>query len=109
MTEKNQTNPSEDIKRIPIKEFRKLGFIQEINRRLLHPCGLALEVIVDQETGEETLGGVWDYRDDPEGMEFAEGVLSREKFKSVEDLWYSKTHYRSDNLGYIVQPIPEEE
>lgn len=109
MTEKTNSNPTEGIKRIPIKEFRQLGFIQEINRRLLHPCGLALEVIIDLETGEEKLGGVWDYRDDPEGMLFAEGVLSREKFKSVEDLWYSKTHYRDENLGYIVQPIPEEE
>lgn len=100
---------SEEIKRIPIKEFRKLGFIQEINRRFLHPCGLAMEVIVDQDTGEETLGGVWDYRDDPEGMEFAEGVLSREKFQSVEELLHSKVHERQRELGYVIQPVPGEE
>jgi len=99
---------SDEIKRIPIKELRELGFIQEINRRLLHPCGLALEVILDKETGEETLGGVWDFRDDPEGMYFGEEVLSADKARSVDKLWYSKTHHRSDNLGYIVQPIEEE-
>jgi hypothetical protein len=105
----DETKTSEEIKRIPIKEFRDLGFIQEINRLLLHPCGLALEAIVDLDTGEATLGGVWDYRDDPEGIRFQDGVLSREKKESVDDLFYSKAQYRRDNLGYFVQPIPEEE
>jgi hypothetical protein len=100
---------SDDIKRIPIKELREMGFIQEINRRLLHPCGLALEVILDKETGEETLGGVWDFRDDPEGMYFGEEVLSVEKARTVDKLWYSKTHHRDEHLGYIVQPLPEPE
>ena len=98
---------SDETKRIPIKEFRELGFIQEINRRLLHPCGLALEVIVDLETGEEKLGGVWDYREDPEGIYYGEGVLSKAKNKSVDDIWYSKTHNRAYSLGYIVQPLTE--
>ena len=101
---------TDDIKRIPIKEFHQLGFIQEINRRLLHPCGLALEVILDKETGEAKLGGVWDYREDPEGMAFAEGVLSVDKFDSVEDLFYAKAAYRIDSLGFFTQPVhaPEE-
>ena len=96
-----------DIKYIPVKEFRALGFIQEINRQLLHPCGLAIEVIVNEETGEETLGGVWDYRDDPEGMRFAEGELSFDKVKAVDQLTKSKAQFRLDNLGYVVQPVEE--
>ncbi len=96
---------SEEVKRIEIKEFRQLGFIQEINRRFLHPCGLALEVIVDLETKEEKLGGVWDYRDDPEGIRFVEDVLDGQKFQSVEDLFYSKAEARRENLGYFIQPI----
>lgn len=56
-----------DIKYIDIAEFRALGFLQEVNRRVLHPAGLALEV-VREEDGSEHLGGVWDYREDPEGM-----------------------------------------
>ncbi len=100
---------SDEIKRIPIKEFRELGFIQEINRRLLHPCGLALEVILDKETGEETLGGVWDYRDDPEGMAFGEGVITVDKVMSVETLFRRKTSYREESLGYFIQPASEEE
>ena len=98
---------SDDIKRMPIKEFRELGFIQEINRRFLHPCGLALEVILDTETGEGKLGGIWDFRDDPEGMAFADGVLSAEKAASVDALFYSKAQHRRDDLGYFVQPLPE--
>jgi hypothetical protein len=97
------------VKRIPIKEFRALGFIQEINRRFLHPCGLALEVVVDQETGEETLGGVWDYRDDPEGMVFAEGVIAVDKVRTVNEILKSKEDIRLRELGYVIQPVPVEE
>lgn len=99
---------TDDIKRIPIKEFRELGFIQEINRRLLHPCGLALEVIVDFETGEEKLGGVWDYRDDPEGMAFAEGMINAEKAESVEVLYHAHDDVRTNNFGWVTQPVNEE-
>ena len=98
---------SDKIKRMPIKEFRKLGFIQEINRRLLHPCGLALETIIDSETGEETLGGVWDYRDDPEGMYFGDDQLSRAKAQAVVDLFNSKLQHRREAFGHIIQPVPE--
>ncbi len=94
-----------DIKRIPVKEFRELGFIQEINRRILHPCGLAIEVIIDKDTGEETLGGVWDYRDDPEGLRFVEEELSLDKVQLVDQLAKSKAQFRLDNLGYVVQPV----
>lgn len=32
------------IEYISIEEFREQGFLQEVNRKVLHPCGLALEV-----------------------------------------------------------------
>jgi hypothetical protein len=35
-----------DVARMPIREFVDGGYLQEVNRRLLHPCGLALEVEV---------------------------------------------------------------
>ena len=99
---------TDEIKRIDIKEFRELGFIQEINRRLLHPCGLALEVIIDTETGDTSLGGVWDFRDDPEGMAFGPDVLTVEKYKSVEDLCHSKGEVRNENFGWVIQPVDED-
>lgn len=58
-----------DVKHIDIKEFREEGFLQEVNRLVLHPAGLALEVTVEED-GSEHISGVWDYRDDPEGMMF---------------------------------------
>lgn len=73
---------SDDIKRMSIKEFREVGFLQEVNRLFFHPLGLALEVIVEGDT--ERLGGIWDYREDPEGVLFAQGMIDRAKIERVE-------------------------
>ena len=58
------------VKRIDIEEFQEKGYLQEVNRRFLHPLGLALEVIIDEADGSVKLGGIWDSRDDPEGIVF---------------------------------------
>jgi hypothetical protein len=97
-----------DIKHIPIKEFREIGFLQEANRQFFHPLGLALEINVDDETGEETISGVWDYREDPEGIEFAEGYgLDPAKAARVED--ERRRHFgpREEKFGEAntVQPL----
>lgn len=94
---------ADEIKRMPISEFRSLGFIQEINRRLLHPCGLALEVLVDGE-GNETLGGIWDYREDSEGIYYSEGTIDLDKYLSVETLLNSKSEERTRLFGNLLQP-----
>ncbi len=101
---------SPPVKRMDIAEFRRDGYLQELNRLFLHPLGLALEVVVeDCDCGEghvekgpagaiysapcgrcggsgkrEWLGGVWDYRDDPEGILFGEGMIETEKIATVE-------------------------
>lgn len=85
------------IKRIDIKEFRAKGFLQEANRKFFHPLGLALEVIINDETGEENLGGVWDYREDTEGMFFQPSAVSKDKIDYVESLRKSKIEYRKNN------------
>ena len=46
-----------EIKRMSIKEFREKGYLQELNRQFLHPLGLALEIIINED-GSESLGGV---------------------------------------------------
>jgi hypothetical protein len=99
----------EDIKRIDIKEFREFGWVQEINRLMLHPAGLALEVNV-AEDGTETLGGVWDYRDDPEGMAFGGPEkptygLDPEKAERVAEAMCSKAEARFKLFGSNVQVI----
>lgn len=85
------------IKRIDIKEFRAKGFLQEVNRTFFHPLGLALEVIINDETGEETLGGVWDYRDDQEGMFFETSIISKDKIDHIETFRKSKITHRKEN------------
>lgn len=99
-----------DIKRIDIKEFREQGYLQELNRNFLHPLGLALEIVIDED-GNESLGGVWDYRDDPEGMLYHDDIASSERFKEninrVRREFNEKGQYRFDELGFVVQPFNE--
>ena len=85
-----------EIKRIDIKEFRTKGFLQEVNRQFFHPLGLALEVIIDEDTGNETLGGIWDYRDDPEGIFFLDNLINEERIRSIDLLRQSKVKCRVD-------------
>jgi len=104
---------SKEIKRIDIKEFREKGFLQEVNRQFLHPMGLALEVVKD-ENGDEKIGGIWDYRNDPEGIIFdLENSDSDriEKFrtnaKHVDEHIQDMIKTRIDTLGFGVESIPD--
>jgi len=92
-----------EINRIDIAEFRREGYLQEVNRRFLHPLGLALEV-VREDDGTERLGGVWDYRDDPEGMVFDSSMALTENAEHIDALWDEKAATRVELLGYMVQP-----
>ena len=79
-----QPEDAADIQRMPIPEFVELGFLQEANRLFFHPLGLALEVLVEED-GTMQLSGVWDYRDDAEGMVFGgSSEVRAEKADSVE-------------------------
>lgn len=95
------TNKTE-ITRMDIKEFLNDGYLQEVNRRFFHPLGLALEVITDLDVIK--IGGVWDYRNDPEGLRFAEGEIDREKARKIDTLWRKKSKVRESLLGYMIQP-----
>ena len=83
----------EDIKHMNIEEFTRLGFLQEANRKFFHPLGLALEVIINK-NGDEELGGIWDYRKDPEGNFFGNGTIRQDKIAYVEKLRQSKIENR---------------
>lgn len=159
------------ISKMPVEEFRAAGFVQELNRRFLHPHGLALEVAVpdrehdggevvllpttpgglrviaaaaqslqalyeqnaDPETrlvtvgdvtvsadeiadliaGLETapepvkewLNGVWDFRDDPEGIFY--GGLSKEeraRAAALDEIWQQRRPLREARLGFMIEP-----
>lgn len=93
-----------EIKHIDIKEFRERGYLHEINRRLLHPLGMALETAVD-DNGIEYLSGVWDSRDDPEGIYYGDDLLSPAKVANVTSEWNERVEERMALLGFMVQPV----
>jgi hypothetical protein len=62
---------------------------------------------VVEEDGTERLGGVWDYRDDPEGMAFGDGMIDADKAARVADDLAKLGPTRFAALGYIVQPVEE--
>jgi hypothetical protein len=95
---------SNEINYMDLREFVDLGYLQEVNRQFLHPLGLALEVIVEPDDGGPArLGGIWDYRDDPEGMNFAEPDIN--KGLTVIDTQRRRKDAREEGVGYWIQPL----
>ena len=88
------------VKRADIKELREMGLIHELNRLFLHPMGLAIEVNI-LDNGEEKLGGIWDYRDDPEGVLF--NKLDKKKIANIKKFREEKLEKRKEILGYDIQ------
>lgn len=97
----------EPIKKMSVREFRERGYLQELNRRFLHPLGLALEVGVDND-GVERFGNVWDYRDDPEGLIFAPGMIDPLKALRIQTEAVRKKEARKKLLkGAFVQSVDD--
>jgi hypothetical protein len=81
------------------------GLLFEINRNVLHPFGLALEVIIDDED-KITFGNIWDCRDDPEGLVYDDDafVVGKNKFeKFMKEFGEARLSSRKRRLGFIVQ------
>jgi len=101
--------PTADIKYLDIKEFRERGYLQEANRRFFHPLGLALE-ITSEEDGSEHLSGIWDYREDPEGMTYGEGYgLDADKAENIDAEFDEHAARRILLFGQVIQPHDGEE
>jgi len=97
---------------IDVKEFRSKGYLQELNRRFLHPLGLALEVIINENNGDEVLGGIWDYRNDPEGIHYDLKNSDMDRinaFKNkkmfIDSEFEKKKLVREKMFGNIIEPI----
>lgn len=95
---------TDQLKFISVKDFRDGGYLSEVNRRVLHPLGLALSVDI-AEDGTETFGPIWDCRDDPEGIVY-DGVLTEkmtENAKRIERQIEARREARVAALGFFVQ------
>lgn len=97
-----------DQKKLSVKEFREHGYLQELNRKFLHPLGLALEVVLEKD-GSERFGEVWDSRDDPEGMFYGPDMIDPEKARVIAQEAEFKAATRWEELGYVIQPVEEKE
>lgn len=86
------------IKRMTVAEFRKIGGVQEINRCFLHPLGLALEVLITED-GLVSFGEIWDFRDDPEGILYPNGVIRSDHIARFEELRKAHEETRKKILG----------
>ena len=99
------------MKFMDLDEFTDVGYLQELNRRFLHPLGLALVIEWDTDETDEAipgsgrLKGIWDARDDLEGINFADGVLDPEKHDRLEQAWTDRHGPRVAALHYMVQPF----
>ena len=96
-----------EINWMDLNEFVDKGFLQEANRQFFHPLGLALAV--SYKGGKAiSLIGIWDYRNDPDGIRFAESDLpGADKTEAVDILYREKARARRERFGWIIQPIVE--
>jgi hypothetical protein len=93
---------------LTVAEFREQGYLQEVNRRFLHPLGLAL--VAEHVENFEVIRGVRDARADPEGIIYAAGTIpdaERERADRITAEWVERSSTRLAALGYVVQPIEE--
>ena len=90
------------VKYLDLKEFCETGYLHELNRQFLHPLGLALAVRQDDD-GSMSLDGILDFRDDPEGAIFGEGVVSEEKIENIRNIATARRVARMEALGYWIQ------
>jgi hypothetical protein len=90
------------------------GLLFEINRRILHPLGLALCVTTSEEEipneGPSSTFSILDAREDPEGWCFEddtylEGKAKLDAFLECQQ-FQEKMMARRVSLGYVIQSIP---
>ena len=85
--------------------LRDAGLIFEINRKILHPLGMALEITINDD-GSEDFGDLWDCRNDPEGIIYAKDCFESgiKKFNTyMEEHGNKALKSRMKKLGYIMQ------
>lgn len=91
-----------------LKEFQEKGYLQEANRVFFHPLGLEIVVITNYYGEEETIG-IKDYRDNPEGIVYAEDKIGDEEAQNkrlfvLKEL-SEKMQYRQKKFGFSIQPV----
>lgn len=83
------------------------GLLFEINRKVLHPLGLALAITVNKRGKVTGFAGMTDCCNDPEGVIFADDATGPEKLrKFMAGTGKAKLQARLKALGFVIQPFP---
>jgi len=98
-------NAIERKRKMTIKEFKKKGYLQELNRNYLHPRGLHLRT--ENLEGEGLILVPYDYTDDPDGLLYKQ-ELSKEAEEKCNQLLEGKAQNRLDKFQFVIQPIDYE-
>lgn len=83
-----------------VRQFRDEGYLQEVNRMVLHPVGLALAAVL-----EEDALRVVDDRSDPGGTIYDPALDLEPKARLVGREFASRVDERYTRHGWIVQPV----
>lgn len=65
----------------------------------------AVEILRALGLDRPRISGVWDYRDDPEGVAFDDSYDLAPKAERIERLMEERRDARVDALGYFIQPV----
>jgi len=106
LMEEEEVREQDPVQVMTVKDFREKGYLQELNRKFLHPLGLAIEIILCDD-GQERFGRIWDYREDKEGIYFDEDVIDPEKSYLINQETRIRRQHRTAALGYFIQPVPK--
>lgn len=99
------------MKYIDLREFKDLGYLQEVNRRFFHPLGLAMAVSCKNGEDKVVFTGIVDSRGEEDGFIFDERCMDskieeyEDKAMFIQGEWERKCEKRRINLGYEIQPI----
>jgi len=94
----------------PVRLFREMGYLQELNRTFLHPLGLALATLI-HDNGDESIQGVL-VTPDKSGFIYDEGYINSgeavAKAQFIAERRAFMAEKRINKLGFVVQPINPE-
>lgn len=90
------------------KFLRETGLLFKINREVLHPLGMAMQVEIEANGDEYLSNKLWDCREDPEGIifgpdNFMSGASKLDQF--YVDYGNEKLRQRFNTLGFVMQDI----
>lgn len=91
--------------RMTKEEIEHLRLIAELPALDSEAKSFLRDLAIRALTSGERLAGIWDNREDPEGIEYGEDLLSEERVRSVVELWDRRQPARVAGLGYMVQPV----